>query len=212
MRVRGFDSGIRGGGSEPTSPDRRERAGTPNNCRGQQPRTRCLVPTSSASHPAQPLGRNRGAIQSGSPPGFARGPGGTSHSGWGRRSLPVSGGGPRLFTGCARRSPDKDSEDAGSTPATSKSASACQLDGGSTVGGAPRSPMFGRVALHESAPTGSNRPRSRSSARATAAKQLHRRHETSTSCHQRSGTRDVKLSSIVGSARTSSRRRPGSTT
>jgi hypothetical protein len=93
--VRGFDFEDRGGGSEPTSPDRRERAGTPNNCRGQHPRTRCLVPTSSASHPAQPLGRNRGAIQSGSPPGPARGPGGTSHSGWGRRRLLVNGDGPR---------------------------------------------------------------------------------------------------------------------
>ncbi len=67
-----------------------------NKCtRGHKPRNRCLVPTSSASLPAQPLGRNRGAIQSGSPPGIARGPGGTSHSGWDRHSLPVRGGDPR---------------------------------------------------------------------------------------------------------------------
>ena len=94
--VRGFDFDGRGGGSEPTSPDRRERAGTPNNCRGSRDlRSRRLVPTSGASLPAQPLGRNRGAIQSGSPPGHARGPGGTPHSGWGRRRPPVSGGDPR---------------------------------------------------------------------------------------------------------------------
>jgi hypothetical protein len=60
MGVRGFDFEDRGGGSEPTSPDRRERAGNTNNCRGQHPRTRCLVPTSSASHRSQPLGPEPG--------------------------------------------------------------------------------------------------------------------------------------------------------
>ena len=53
--VRGFDFEDRGGRSEPTSPDRRERAGTRNTCRGQ-PRTRCLeissdVPPGPAARP-----------------------------------------------------------------------------------------------------------------------------------------------------------------
>jgi hypothetical protein len=35
MGVRGFDFDYRGGGSEPTSPDRRERAGNTNKCEQQ---------------------------------------------------------------------------------------------------------------------------------------------------------------------------------
>ena len=92
--MRGFDSEDRGGRSEPTSPDRRERAGTTNTCRGQ-PRTRCLE-ISSALHPAQPLGRDRSVIQSGLPSGTALWPDGTSQQGWGHHRPPVSGGDPRL--------------------------------------------------------------------------------------------------------------------
>src|SRR4029077_14960760 len=64
MGVRGFDSDDRGGGSEPTSPDRRERAGNNNKCqhRRTRVRTRGLVPTRSRVPPGPAARPVRGAI------------------------------------------------------------------------------------------------------------------------------------------------------
>ena len=57
MGVRGFDLGDRGGRSEPTSPDRRERAGTTNTCQQQQHGNRCVRNLRSSLAPSMPLAR-----------------------------------------------------------------------------------------------------------------------------------------------------------
>src|SRR5690349_11787754 len=90
--------------------------------------------------PTPLLGRDAPIMKSSSLAGQASGPARTSHEAGEPAACRWAAGTRDQSGGCARRSPTESSEDAGSTPATSKSAQPLRV---SIVGGEHRTPDRG---------------------------------------------------------------------